>query len=51
MVLDLIQKPFLKKRMGIHSIDKRVEHLEDSMTIESEINNEITVIIETHLIT
>ncbi|MEP5339516.1 MAG: sensor histidine kinase [Algibacter sp.] len=32
--------------MGIHSIDKRVEHLNGSMTIESEINKGTSVIID-----
>lgn len=39
-------KTISKKGMGIHSIDKRVEHLEGSMTIESEIHQGTTIIID-----
>lgn len=35
-----------KKGMGIHSIDKRIEHLDGTMTIESEIEKGTTVIID-----
>ncbi|QXP78023.1 MULTISPECIES: sensor histidine kinase [Winogradskyella] len=34
------------KGMGISSIDRRVEHLEGQLTIESEINNGTTIIID-----
>ncbi|NMH86514.1 tetratricopeptide repeat-containing sensor histidine kinase [Flavivirga algicola] len=34
------------KGMGIHSIDKRIEHLNGTMTIESEIDNGTTIIID-----
>lgn len=34
------------KGMGIHSIDKRIEHLDGTMTIESELNKGTTVIID-----
>ncbi|MGB1308690.1 MAG: sensor histidine kinase, partial [Oceanihabitans sp.] len=34
------------KGMGIHSIDKRIEHLEGKLTIESEINQGSTIIID-----
>ena len=34
------------KGMGISSIDKRVEHLEGTMTIESETNKGTTIIID-----
>ncbi|WP_379900459.1 ATP-binding protein [Lacinutrix gracilariae] len=40
------QKNISKKGMGIHSIDKRVEHLEGKMTIESEKNQGTTIIID-----
>lgn len=36
----------LKKGMGISSIDKRIEHLSGMMTIESEINQGTTIIID-----
>ena len=39
-------KTISKKGMGIHSIDKRVEHLEGSMTIDSEIHQGTTIIID-----
>ncbi len=39
-------KTIFKKGMGIHSIDKRIEHLEGSMTIESEIHQGTTIIID-----
>jgi signal transduction histidine kinase len=35
-----------KKGMGIHSIDKRIEHLDGTMTIESEINKGTTIILD-----
>lgn len=35
-----------KKGMGIHSIDKRIEHLDGTMTIESEIGKGTTVILD-----
>ena len=34
------------KGMGINSIDKRIEHLEGTMTIESEMNKGTTIIID-----
>ncbi|AUC82195.1 ATP-binding protein [Lacinutrix sp. Bg11-31] len=39
-------KNISKEGMGIHSIDKRVEHLEGNMTIESEINKGTSIIID-----